>query len=74
MGSVTADAEAFWAVGCDILVPAALEGQIDANRARRIRARIVLEGANGPTLPEGDAVLEDRGVLVVPDIICNAGG
>jgi glutamate dehydrogenase (NAD(P)+) len=66
--------EEFWDVECDILIPAALEGQIDAARAGRIKARLVLEGANGPTLPEADDVLSDRGVLVVPDVICNAGG
>lgn len=74
-----ADAEriedhAFWDVGCDILIPAALEGQITAERANRIRAKLVLEGANGPTLPEADDILRERGVLVVPDVICNAGG
>ena len=66
--------EAFWDVECDILIPAALEGQITAHRARRITAKLVLEGANGPTLPEADDILRDRGVLVVPDVICNAGG
>jgi glutamate dehydrogenase (NAD(P)+) len=66
--------EAFWDVACDILIPAALEGQITPERARRTRARLVLEGANGPTLPEADDVLQDRGILVVPDVICNAGG
>ncbi len=66
--------ESFWDVDCDILVPAALEGQITAERARRIKARLVLEGANGPTLPEADDVLAERGILVVPDVICNAGG
>jgi glutamate dehydrogenase (NAD(P)+) len=68
------DDEDFWGVACDILVPAALEGQIDAARAQAIRARLVLEGANGPTVPEADDVLQERGVLVVPDVICNAGG
>jgi glutamate dehydrogenase (NAD(P)+) len=66
--------EAFWDVACDILLPAALEGQITAARANRVTAKLVLEGANGPTLPEADDVLADRGVLVVPDVICNAGG
>ena len=66
--------EAFWDVNCDILIPAALEGQITQERAQRIKAKLVLEGANGPTLPEADDVLQDRGVLVVPDVICNAGG
>jgi glutamate dehydrogenase (NAD(P)+) len=68
------DAEAFWDTPCEILIPAALEGQIDAGRAHRITARLVLEGANGPTLPTADDILADRGVLVVPDVICNAGG
>ena len=66
--------EDFWDVDCDILVPAALEGQITPARARRLKARLVLEGANGPTLPEADDVLVERNVLVVPDVICNAGG
>ncbi|MBT9524714.1 MAG: Glu/Leu/Phe/Val dehydrogenase, partial [Rhizobacter sp.] len=68
------DNEDFWSVDCDILIPAALEGQITVPRANRIKAKLVLEGANGPTLPEADDVLHDRGVLVVPDVICNAGG
>jgi glutamate dehydrogenase (NAD(P)+) len=66
--------EAFWDVDCDILIPAALEGQLSTERARRVKARLVLEGANGPTPPAADDVLADRGVLVVPDVICNAGG
>ena len=66
--------EQFWDVRCDILIPAALEGQITEARARRITARLVLEGANGPTLPSADDMLAGRGVLVVPDVICNAGG
>lgn len=68
------DNEAFWDIDCNILIPAALEGQIDAARARRIKAKLVLEGANGPTLPDADDVMQDRGILVVPDVICNAGG
>jgi glutamate dehydrogenase (NAD(P)+) len=66
--------EEFWDTRCDILIPAALEGQVTADRARRIRAKLVLEGANGPTVPSADDILADRGVLVVPDVICNAGG
>ena len=66
--------EDFWDAGCDILIPAALEGQITAARANRIKAKLVLEGANGPTVPEADDILSSRGVLVVPDVICNAGG
>ncbi len=68
------DDEAFWDVDCDILIPAALEGQITPARANRIKAKLVLEGANGPTLTEADDVLKERGILVVPDVICNAGG
>ncbi len=73
-GAEEMDSEAFWDVACDILIPAALEGQITAARAQRIKATLVLEGANGPTVPEADDILADRGVLVVPDVICNAGG
>jgi glutamate dehydrogenase (NAD(P)+) len=69
-----ADNEAFWDVKADILMPAALEGQLTAERARKISARLVLEGANGPTVPEADDILAERGILVVPDVICNAGG
>jgi glutamate dehydrogenase (NAD(P)+) len=59
---------------CDILVPAALENQIDTHNAPKIMARIVVEGANGPTSPEADDILADRGIMVVPDILANAGG
>ncbi len=73
-GAEKASDEAFWDMKCDILIPAALEGQITPERARRTTAKLVLEGANGPTLPEADDILADRGILVVPDVICNAGG
>jgi len=66
--------EEFWDVDCDILIPAALEGQINEERARRIKARLVLEGANGPTTSRADDMLAERNILVVPDVICNAGG
>lgn len=66
--------EEFWDVACDILIPAALEGQLTDDRARRIKARLVLEGANGPTIPTADDIMGERGILVVPDVICNAGG
>ena len=62
------------ALPCDILIPAALEGQINEARAKRIKAKMVLEGANGPTTPAADDMLAERNVLVVPDVICNAGG
>jgi glutamate dehydrogenase (NAD(P)+) len=61
-------------VPCDILVPAAVEGQITASNASQIKAGIIVEGANGPTTPEADAILERRGISVVPDILANAGG
>ncbi|MEB5476820.1 Glu/Leu/Phe/Val family dehydrogenase [Acinetobacter pollinis] len=66
--------EAFWDVEMDIFIPAALEGQITVERAERLSAKMVLEGANGPTYPTADDVLLNRGVTVVPDVICNAGG
>ena len=59
---------------CEVLVPAALEGVIHEGNAANIKARFVVEGANGPTTPDGDAILEDRGVIVVPDVLANAGG
>lgn len=58
----------------DVLVPAALEGQITEANADRIKARVIVEGANGPTTPEADLILEERGRIVVPDILANAGG
>lgn len=58
----------------DILVPAALENQIAAHNAPRIKARMVVEGANGPTTPEADQILSDNGIFIVPDILANAGG
>lgn len=73
-GAETIDNEHFWDVDCDILVPAALEAQITPARAERLKARMVVEGANGPTLPEADDVLKERNVLVCPDVVANAGG
>ncbi len=64
----------FWEVDCDIMIPAALEEQITAANAGRIKARMIIEGANGPTTPEADDILQERNVLVLPDVIANAGG
>ena len=71
---VIKDSARFWEIECDILVPAALEQQITEANANKIRAKLILEGANGPTSPAADDILHDRGVLVVPDVIANAGG
>ena len=58
----------------DILIPAAMEGQISAANASQVRAKIILEGANGPLTPEADSILAERGIVVIPDILANAGG
>ncbi len=73
-GAEAIDREAFWSVESDVLIPAALEGSLTAERAARVRTRLVLEGANGPTTPAADLVLAERGITVVPDVIANAGG
>jgi glutamate dehydrogenase (NAD(P)+) len=73
-GAESMDSNDFWGVQCDILIPAALEGQITKDNANRIKAKLVIEGANGPTTPEADDILADKGVLVLPDVIANAGG
>jgi glutamate dehydrogenase (NAD(P)+) len=59
---------------CDVLIPAAVDSVIHERNADRVKALIVAEGANGPTTPEADAILRDRGVTVIPDILCNSGG
>ncbi len=59
---------------CDVLIPAALERQLTAENAPRVKARIVLEGANGPTTPEAEDILAGKGILVIPDFYANAGG
>lgn len=73
-GGEAMEAKDFWAVDCEILIPAALESQITKDNAAQIKAKIVIEGANGPTTPEADDILTDKGVLVLPDVIANAGG
>jgi len=73
-GGEALSADQFWELECDILVPAALERQITEANAGRLRTRMVIEGANGPTTPQADDILRERGVLVIPDVIANAGG
>ncbi|MCA0185335.1 MAG: Glu/Leu/Phe/Val dehydrogenase [Proteobacteria bacterium] len=73
-GAETIDADRFWSVEADILVAAAMENQITPAVAERIHARILAEGANGPTTPEADLILQERGITVIPDVLANAGG
>lgn len=73
-GSEPLDPAALLTLDVDVLVPAALEGVLTAANAHDVRAKIVVEGANGPTTKEADRILTDRGVLMVPDILANAGG
>jgi glutamate dehydrogenase (NAD(P)+) len=73
IGDRITNAELF-GLPCDILVPAAVGNQVTEANAGQIRARILVEGANGPTTPKADAILDARGVLVIPDILANAGG
>jgi glutamate dehydrogenase (NAD(P)+) len=61
-------------VDCDLLVPAAIGNQLSSRNARNIKARLIVEGANGPTTPEADAIFRERDIFVVPDILANAGG
>ncbi|HKH88612.1 MAG TPA: Glu/Leu/Phe/Val dehydrogenase, partial [Acidimicrobiales bacterium] len=68
------DPTKLWDIECELAVPAALENTITAEVAERLGAKVVVEAANGPTLPEADPILERRGVVVVPDILANAGG
>ncbi|WP_333494449.1 Glu/Leu/Phe/Val family dehydrogenase [Kluyvera sp. CHPC 1.251] len=73
-GAADVSPDAFWLYDYDIVIPAALEGQITAQRAEGLSCRLVLEGANGPTVPQADDILRERGIIVLPDVICNAGG
>ena len=62
------------ALDCDVLVPAALENQLHEDNADAVKAKLVAEGANGPTTPEADRILQDKGIFIIPDVLCNAGG
>lgn len=73
-GGEEIDPAALWDLECELAVPAALAGAIDEQAAERLAARVVVEAANGPTTPAADPVLDRRGVVVVPDILANAGG
>ncbi len=73
-GGETITNEQLFALDVDILIPAALENQITMENAPKIRAKIIVEGANGPTTPDANNHLHDRGVFVVPDILANSGG
>jgi glutamate dehydrogenase (NAD(P)+) len=64
----------FWGVDCDLLLPAALENQITAANAGQVRAKLIIEGANGPTTPQAEDILNANGCIVLPDVLANAGG
>ena len=68
------NADDFFGLECDIVIPAALGNQITAENAFKIKASIVAEGANGPTDKEGEQILLENGVTIIPDIFCNSGG
>ncbi len=73
-GAETVTNEELLEIDCDILVPAAVEGVISVKNAYKVKARVVCEAANGPITFEGDKILSDRGIFVVPDILANSGG
>ncbi len=73
-GTMSVTNEALLEVNCDVLVPAALSHQICTHNAERIKAKLVVEAANGPITPEGDRILAGKGIQVLPDILANAGG
>ena len=73
-GSETVSNSELLELDCEILIPAAIENQIGEHNAPRIKAKLVAEAANGPTSPEADRILYDKGVFMIPDILCNAGG
>jgi glutamate dehydrogenase (NAD(P)+) len=73
-GADTLTPDQFWGLDVDVLIPAALENQITIDNAPRIQAKIVTEGANGPTTPDAHAFLHDKGIFIIPDILANSGG
>ena len=75
-GYVIEPGDAWISKDVEILIPAALEGQINAETVQKIspRVRVIAEGANGPTTPEADEVIKQRGIFMIPDFLCNAGG
>jgi len=73
-GAEAISPEELLALECDILVPAALENVIHRDNAASVRTKIVAEAANGPLTPDADAILEEKGTFIIPDILCNAGG
>lgn len=73
-GAESIAAESMWDIECEVCIPAALSAAIDQGIAKRIGAKVIVEAANGPTTPWADTVLHDRGIVVVPDILANAGG
>jgi len=72
--SKTVDSNKFFALDCDICIPAALGNQITKENASKIKAKLIAEGANGPTNVEGEKILLERGITIIPDILCNSGG
>ncbi|HLT33539.1 MAG TPA: glutamate dehydrogenase, partial [Aquaticitalea sp.] len=68
------DKDDFFSLACDICIPAALGNQITVENAHQIQARLIAEGANGPTNVEGEKILLERGITIIPDILCNSGG
>jgi len=73
-GAAKIEKKAFWEVPVDVLIPAALGGEITGDVAERLQVKLIAEGANGPTTPDADRVLQKRGIDLIPDIIANAGG